>query len=147
MLARSTRVMRAIGYIASVTAVAETGTTLHVNNLVKQGVPAWSDNYAITKEGGAKKLDAVYEFINYTESLEWQARFVASSGNSGTLDYAQATSPEAQEAGLTEEKLNGTLIPFTQEGDAFFEKMLFFQPVEDLDRRVNLWNEFKLGLG
>jgi spermidine/putrescine-binding protein len=139
-----------IGYlnnIASVTAVAETGTTLHVNNLVKQGVPAWSDNYAITKEGGAKKLDAVYEFINYTESLEWQARFVASSGNSGTLDYAQATSPEAQEAGLTEEKLNGTLIPFTQEGDAFFEKMLFFQPVEDLDRRVNLWNEFKLGLG
>ena len=139
-----------IGYlnnVASVGTVAQAGKTLHVNNLVKQGVPAWSDNYAITKEGGGKELDAVYKFINYTESQKWQARFVAASGNSGTLDYGQATSADAVAAGLTEDKLNATLIPFTQQGDAFFSKMLFFQPVESLDKRVSVWNEFKLGLG
>ena len=72
---------------------------------------------------------------------------MAASGNSGTLDYGQATSADAVAAGLTEDKLNATLIPFTQQGDAFFSKMLFFQPVESLDKRVSVWNEFKLGLG
>jgi len=139
-----------IGYlnnIASAGAVAEAGKTLHVNNLVRQGVPAWSDSYAITKAGGAEKLDAVYEFINYTMTPQWQARFVAASGNSGILDYDQATTAEAQEQGLTQEKLDATLIPSTRDGDAFFSKMLFFQPVEDQDKRIELWNEFKLGLG
>lgn len=138
-----------IGYlnnIASQGAVAKAGKKLEVNNLVKQGVPAWSDNYAITREGGGKKLDAVYKFINYTESTAWQARFVAASGNNGTLDFEQATSPEAQSAGLTKDKLDATLIPSTQQGDAFFSKMLFFKPVEDQSKRVELWNEFKLGL-
>jgi spermidine/putrescine-binding protein len=139
-----------IGYlnnIASVGAVAEAGETLKVNNVVRQGVPAWSDNYAITKEGGAKKLDSVYKFINYTMTEDWQARFVANSGNSGILDYDQATTPEAKKQGLTKEKLDATLIPSTRDGDAFFSKMLFFQPVEDQDKRIELWNEFKLGLG
>jgi spermidine/putrescine-binding protein len=128
------------------TALAKKGIKLDVNHLVKQGVPAWSDNYAITKDGGAKKLDAVYKFINYTESVPWQARFIAQSTNSGTLDYAQATSPQAVKAGLTKDKLAPTLIPATRAGDAFFSKMLFFQPVEDLQKRLDAWNEFKLGL-
>jgi spermidine/putrescine-binding protein len=139
-----------IGYlnnIASAGAVADAGQKLEVNNIVEQGVPAWSDNYSITKEGGAKKLDAAYEFINYTMTLPWQARFVANSGNNGILDYDQATSQEAQDAGLTQDVVDATLLPSTRDGDAFFSKMLFFQPVEDLDRRVELWNEFKLGLG
>ena len=37
-------------------------------------------------------------------------------------------------------------IPATRAGDAFFSKMLFFQPVEDLQKRLDAWNEFKLGL-
>jgi spermidine/putrescine-binding protein len=127
-------------------ALAKKGIKLEVNHLVKQGVPAWSDNYAITKAGGAKKLDAVYKFINYSESLPWQARFIATSSNSGTLDYAQATSPAAVKAGLTKTKLAPTLIPATRDGQAFFSKMLFFQPVEDLQKRLDAWNEFKLGL-
>ena len=138
-----------IGYlnnIASQTALKKKGINMQVNNLVKQGVPAWSDNYAITKEGGGKKLDAVYKFIDYTESLPWQARFIANSGNSGTLTYEQATTPDAQKAGLTKDKLAPTLIPATRDGDAFFSKMLFFQSVEDLQKRLNAWNEFKLGL-
>jgi spermidine/putrescine-binding protein len=133
--------------VASATALGDEGIELKVNNTVKQGVPAWSDNYAITKEGGGSKLDAVYRFINASLELPWQARFVAASGNSGTLNYEQATSKEAKEAGLTAKDLEATLIPATREGDAFFSKMRFYQPVEDLERRLEVWNEFKLGIG
>ncbi len=133
--------------IASSKAIAATGKTLHVNNIIKQGVPAWSDNYSIVKEGGSKKLDAAYEFINYTQTLEWQAKFIAASGNSGILDYQQATSAEAESAGLTAEALNATLIPATKDGEAFFSKMVFGQTPEDPAKRVEIWNEFKLGLG
>jgi spermidine/putrescine-binding protein len=139
----------AIGYlnnVASQTALAKQGHQLMVNNEVKQGVPAWSDNYAITKQGGASKLDAVYKFIDYTEGIAWQARFIAASGNSGTLDYSQATSADAVKAGLTTDKLAATLIPATKAGQAFFSKMLFFQPVENLQKRLDAWNSFKLGL-
>ena len=125
----------------------EQGVTLEVNNAPKQGMPAWSDNYAITKEGGGSKLPAIYKFMDYTLTPEWQARFIADSANSGTLDYEQATSKVATEQGLTAKKLEGTLIPATKQGDAFFSKMKFYQPVEDLQRRLEVWNEFKLGLG
>jgi spermidine/putrescine-binding protein len=133
--------------VASATALKKDRHELIVNNTVSQGVPAWSDNYAITKEGGGKKLDAVYKFINASLDPKWQARFIADSGNSGTLNYDQATTPEAQSEGLTKEALAGTLIPATREGDKFFSKMLFYQPVEDLQARLDAWNEFKLGLG
>lgn len=138
-----------IGYlniISEVAALKKEGKTLEVNNEVKQGVPAWTDNYAITKQGGAKKLDSVYKFINYTETVPWQARFIASGGNSGSLSLPQASSPDAVTAGLTPELLNTTLIPATATGDAFFSKLRFFQPVEDLNKRVDMWNEFKLGI-
>ena len=139
-----------IGYlnnIASVALLKADGVTLNVNNTVEKGVPAWSDNYAITSSAAANKADCAYKLINYTMSLPWQARFIANTGNSGILAYAQATSADAMAAGLTAEKLGGTLIPATQEGDAFFKSMLFFQPVEDMQKRIDLWNEFKLGLG
>ena len=109
-------------------------------------MPAWSDNYSIVKHDN-QKLDAAYEFINYTETPEWQAKFIAASGNSGTLDYKQASSPEAKSAGLTEDALGGTLIPFTKDGDTFFSKMKFGQTPENAGKRVEIWNEFKLGLG
>lgn len=137
-----------IGYlnnIASVAALKQDGKELLVNNEVKQGVPAWSDNYAIT-HAGAAKADSVYKFINYTLTVPWQARFVAASGNSGALSLAQAQSPEAVDAGLTQEALDATLIPATASGDAFFDSLKFFQPVEDLNKRVELWNQFKLGI-
>lgn len=138
-----------IGYlnnIASVGAVAKKGKELKVSNTVTQGIPAWSDNYAITKAGAAKG-DAAYTFINYTLTMPWQARFIQNSGNDGVLTYEQATSAEAQQAGLTKEAIDGTLIPATQQGDAFWKAMLFFQTVNDLDKRIALWNEFKLGIG
>jgi spermidine/putrescine-binding protein len=139
-----------IGYVnnvASVVALKKAGHTLAINNLVKQGTPAWSDNMAITRAGGGKKLDAVYAFINESLSIPWQARFIATSGNSGTLNYEQATSAEARHAGLKKAQLAATLIPATREGKAFFEKMIFFQSVENLQKRLDLWNKFKLGIG
>jgi hypothetical protein len=63
------------------------------------------------------------------------------------LNYEQATTPEAKAQGLTPAKLKRSLIPATKQGQAFFSKMLFFQPVEDLEKRLTVWNEFKLGLG
>ena len=138
-----------LGYLnnaLSIVTADEAGKTLAANHLVKQGTPAWSDNYAITKEGGANKLDAIYTFMDYTLTLPWQARFVAASGNNGVLDYDQATSAEAEDAGLTSEKLDVTLIPQTQSGEEFFSAMVFFQAVEDLERRIETWNEFKLGI-
>ncbi len=135
-----------LNIISIAAALKQEGTTLDVNNLVKQGVPAWSDNLAITKEGGGGNLDAVYKFINASLDQKWQARFIATTANSGTLNYEQATSKEAKSAGLTPAKLEETLIPETRLGEAFFSKQLFFQPVEDLQKRLNLWNEFKLGI-
>ncbi|MFN8215515.1 MAG: extracellular solute-binding protein [Solirubrobacterales bacterium] len=136
-----------LNIIAIQSTLHKEGKELEVNHLVKGGVPAWSDNYAITKAGGGNKLAAIYKFINYTEEPAWQARFIGSTANSGTLNYEQATSPEAKQQGLTPEKLEETLIPATKLGDAFWKEMKFFQPVEDLERRLNVWNEFKLGLG
>ncbi|MBI5340950.1 putative spermidine/putrescine transport system substrate-binding protein/spermidine/putrescine transport system substrate-binding protein [Mycobacterium sp. BK558] len=137
-----------IGYlniISEVGMLAKDGKKLEVNHEVKQGVPAWSDNYAITK-AGADKADSVYKFINYTTAVPWQARFIAASQNSGTLSLEQAQSEEAVMAGLTKDALAQTLIPATASGDAFFSKMRFYQPVEDLNKRVDLWNQFKLGI-
>ena len=137
-----------IGYlnnIAAATALRKQGKAVEVNHQVKQGVPAWSDNYSITK-AGAKKSDAVYKFINYTMTIPWQARFIAFSGNSGNLSLDQAKTPEAVAAGLNQEALDATLIPATADGDAFFKGMKFFQTVDDLNKRVDMWNQFKLGI-
>jgi spermidine/putrescine-binding protein len=138
-------VIGVLNNIASAAQMKKDGKTLLVNNEVKQGVPAWTDNYAITK-GGANKLDAVYKFINYTMSVPWQARFVAFSGNSGNISLEQAKSPEAVNADLTQEALDSTLIPATASGDKLFSKLKIFQPVENLDKRIDLWNQFKLGI-
>lgn len=139
-----------IGYInivqVQVDATAQ-GIPLLVNHLVDPGTPAWTDNYAITKEGGANKLDAVYQFINDTLTIPWMARLTAVTGNSGVLSYDQATSEEAVAAGLTEEKLAVSLLPATQAGDEFFSRMVVYKAVEDLDRRIQTWDEFKLGIG
>jgi spermidine/putrescine-binding protein len=134
-----------IGYINHDLVILEAnkkGVPIEANHTVHQGVPAWSDNATLTKEGGATKEDAVYEFINASTAVPWQARLVKTTGNSGTLSYDQAI-----DEGVTEEELEPTLIPQTRQGDAFFDVLLFFQAPEDLDRRLEVWNEFKLGIG
>ncbi len=122
--------------------VNNAGVPFEASHTISQGVPAWSDNATITTQSGADKLDCVYDFINAGIEPEWQARFTRETGGTGTLSYEQAIAQ-----GLTDEELEVTLIPQTQLGDAFFKSMVFFKQVEDLDRRLEIWNEFKLGLG
>jgi spermidine/putrescine-binding protein len=138
-----------LGYINIAQVAVEAnqhGVPVKMNHLVKQGVPAWSDNYAITKAAGAKKLDVIHEFMNYTYSLPYQARFAAVTGNNGVLTYDRATSTDAKAVGLNQKKLGFTMIPLTRLGKPFFEKMIFFQDVENLQKRLDLWNQFKLGI-
>jgi len=125
--------------------VNKAGVPFAANHVMKQGTPAWSDNASITTHGGAKKLDAVYKFINYELSIPWQARFVAASGNDGTLSYAQAVSPQAKAAGLRAKQLGVTLIPQTR-NKAFFPSLVFYQSTNVLQQELNIWNEFKLGI-
>ena len=114
--------------------------------IAKEGSPTWSDNYVITKQGGANKLDLAYDFIDYTLSVPWQARFIATSANNGVLSEEVATSQEAQDAGLTEEALNATLIPMSSESD-FYPQLSLLRRVPNLEEWLDTWNEFKLGLG
>lgn len=111
----------------------------------KEGAAAWSDNYAITKAGEAKS-DLVYDFIDYTLSVPWQARLAAVSSNTSVLSLDEATSPEAVKAGLDKEALDRTLLPFTADGAAFFDQLTLLRQVPNLDEWLDLWNQFKTGL-
>lgn len=138
-----------IGYVNIPQVVVETnakGVPLEVNHAVKQGTPAWSDNAALTK-AGAEKADIVYPFVNATMQVPWQARFSATTGNSGILSYEEATSPAAKKAGLDAKALDYTLIPQARSGPEFFDSLVFYETVEDIQRRLDIWNEFKLGIG
>jgi spermidine/putrescine-binding protein len=126
--------------------VNKAGVPFKANHVMKQGTPAWSDNASITKAGGGKKLDAVYQFINYELSIPWQARFVAASGNDGVLSYSQAVSKQAKAHGLSAKKLGVTLIPQTRD-PKFFPSLVFYQSTNVLQQELNIWNEFKLGIG
>jgi spermidine/putrescine-binding protein len=143
-IARGEASMAYLNLVVTVGAVEKAGKTLHVNNIIKQGVPAWSDNYSIIKHDNPK-LDAIYKFINYTQTVSWQAEFIKRTGSAGILDYSQATSPEAKAAGLTPEALKASLIPATRDGDTFFSKMIFGKTPENQEKRLQMWNEFKIG--
>lgn len=110
-----------------------------------EGAAAWSDNYAMTK-AGEEKAALCYDFINYTLSVPWQARFSAESSNTGVLTLQAAESPEAVKAGMTKQKLESTLLPYTAGGPEFFEKLKLLKRVPNLEEWLNLWNEFKIGL-
>jgi spermidine/putrescine transport system substrate-binding protein len=114
--------------------------------LPKEGSPAWSDNYCITKAAGANKQDLCYDFINYTLSVPWQARFIERSGHQGILSYEEANSPEARKAGLTKAGVSVTLLPETLKGAEFFDKLHLLRAMPNLEEFLNTWNEFKVGL-
>jgi len=50
----------------------------------------------------------------------------------------------ARDAGLTEDELKVTNILDSDAPD-FWEKLVVYQKPEDLDRRLQLWNDFKAG--
>jgi len=128
----------------------EEGKNLVVKNEAEPGTAVWVDNYSITKDGGASspaKLAAAYEFINFTLTVPWQARMVAETGQSGMLNYQQATSSAAKAQHLTQAEIAETLIPDTEKGAAFYTKLHLLQEYRDLERMLELWNEFTSGVG
>lgn len=111
----------------------------------KEGAAAWSDNYVLTK-AGEKKAALAYDFIDYTMSVPWQARFAAATSNTSILTLDAAKSQEAVSAGLDEKALNTTLLPYTAEGASFFERIKLLKRVPNVDEWLSAWNEFKSGL-
>ncbi|WP_336331448.1 extracellular solute-binding protein [Pseudomonas putida] len=102
----------------------------------KEGTITWIDNAVLTPKGDRP---AAYRFINDGLALMWQKRFIESSMNNGVLD-----STKAHAAGLTTELTHKTNIA-DQDTPGFWEKLVFFQAPESLERRVDLWNDFKAG--
>lgn len=101
-----------------------------------EGTPTWIDNAVITPKGNRQE---VYDFINSNLTKQWQARFIAESANNGIL-----TAEAAKEAGVPDEALVKTNV-VDQATDGFWDKMVVFQPPEDIDRRLQIWNDFKAG--
>lgn len=102
----------------------------------KNGALGWIDNMAITPRGNK---EASYRFINDMLSAKWQSRFITSASTNGVLTLA-----EAREAGVTEATLSQTTIP-AQDTPGFTSNLLAFDAPEDIDRRVQMWNDFKAG--
>ncbi len=104
--------------------------------LPKEGTPSWIEGTYVTPQG---QRDIVYKFLNDTMSLEWQVRFMKFSGSNGVL-----TAADARKAGLTEEELKDTNI-LDADDPAFKSNLVFFRDPEDVERRVQIWNDFLAG--
>lgn len=102
-----------------------------------EGALGWIDNMAITPKG---QRDAAYQFINDMLTPEWQARFVSNSSTNGVLSLEAA-----QAAGITPDALAKTTIP-DQVKEGFWEKLSVFAAPEDIERRLQIWNDFKAGI-
>ena len=127
-----------IGYcqnVAVVNSLQQKGKNF-AYSLPKEGTPTWIDCTAISKKGDR---DIVYKFISDNLSPQWQARFIKTSTNNGILDEKTA-----QSQGLDEALLKQTNIIDSADA-SFWQKLVIFQKPEDLDRRLQIWNDFKAG--
>jgi spermidine/putrescine transport system substrate-binding protein len=127
-----------IGYcqnVAVVTSLQGKGKNFKYT-LPKEGTPTWIDCAGVSKKGNRP---IVYKFLNDNLSPEWQARFITSSTNNGVLN-----AETARKAGVTEEVMKVTNL-LDAEDPAFWNKLVVFQKNEDLDRRIQIWNDFKAG--
>jgi spermidine/putrescine transport system substrate-binding protein len=104
--------------------------------LPKEGTPTWIDCASVSKQGDRP---IVYKFLNDNLSAAWQSRFIKASSNNGVL-----SSEMARKAGLSEELLKVTNI-LDSEDPNFWKKLVIFQKPENLDRRLQIWNDFKAG--
>lgn len=102
----------------------------------KEGTPTWIDNAVLTTRGAR---DEVYQFISDNLAPEWQARFINFSYNNGVL-----TADMARKAGMSEDILKKTNI-IDQDDANFWPRMSILQAPENIDRRLEIWNDFKAG--
>lgn len=104
----------------------------------KQGTPFWLDNYFFSKEAASNP--DVYNFVNYTLKAPWQCNFANETNQNGILSkpVAKKCFKPAVWAGA-----GGNLV--SRMSPAVMKKMVLFQPTENFDKRLALWNEFKAG--
>ncbi len=102
----------------------------------KEGTPTWIDNAVISKKGDRP---AVYKFLNDNLTIPWQSRFITSSLNNGVL-----TEAGARKGAIAEDILKKTNI-IDQSQAGFWDKMVVYMFPENIDRRVQMWNDFKAG--
>jgi spermidine/putrescine transport system substrate-binding protein len=70
---------------------------------------------------------------------EWQGRFISFSFNNGVL-----TSANAAKAGIAADVLKKTNI-LDQDDPNFWPRMSMFKAPENIDKRLEIWNDFKAG--
>jgi spermidine/putrescine transport system substrate-binding protein len=102
----------------------------------KEGTPTWIDNAVLTPQGSRPEA---YTFINAGLDAKWQARFITSSGNNGIL-----SADEAKAQNISEDILKNTNV-LDQAKPGFWDQMSIFQPPENIDKRLEIWNDFKAG--
>ncbi|GLK68305.1 extracellular solute-binding protein [Hansschlegelia plantiphila] len=127
-----------IGYCQNVAVVASLNAKgkNFKYSLPKEGTPTWIDCAGVSKKGDRP---IVYKFLNDNLSPEWQARFIKASSNNGVL-----SADAARSAGVPEETMKVTNL-LDAEDASFWEKLVVYQKNEDLDRRLQIWNDFKAG--
>lgn len=104
----------------------------------KQGTPFWLDNYFFSKKAASNP--DVLKFVNYTLQPKWQCNFSNETNQNGILSRSVAKKcfkPAVWKGA------GGNLV--SRMSPEIMKKMVLFQPVEDFDKRLELWNEFKTG--
>jgi spermidine/putrescine-binding protein len=101
----------------------------------EEGTPFWIDSSMMMK--GANRQE-VYDFINYTLEVPWQAKFIEATGSAGVISYDDAATV------VPEDVLAKSEIVNLQDSN-FWEAMKPMVAPNRMDERVALWNEFKAG--
>jgi spermidine/putrescine transport system substrate-binding protein len=101
----------------------------------EEGTPFWIDGAEILKGGNRQE---VYDFINATMDVPWQAEFIASSGNAGIISY------DAAKANVPADVLDKTEVKNLVNPN-FWDAMSPMVTPNRMDDRLSIWNEFKAG--
>lgn len=127
-----------IGYCQNITEVTQLNThgKKFAYTFPKEGTPQWQDNSILSTSGQRQE---VYDFIDATMTLNWQARFIEASTNNGIL-----SAEEAKAAKVPAAVLKSTNI-LDQQDPSFWSKMNGLQAPESVAKRLDVWNEFKAG--
>lgn len=105
-----------------------------------EGVPYWLDNYFFSPNGAQD--EDVYKFVDYTLTSDWQCRFSNETFQNGVTSQEEAKKcfdPDVYNGA------GGNLV--AQLTPELSSKFVLLQAPDDLDQRLELWNQFKTGAG
>lgn len=126
-----------VGYCQNIAVVSELNADgeKFAYGFPQEGTPFWVDSSMMMT--GANRQE-VYDFINYTLDIPWQAQFIEATGSAGIISYEDAATL------VPEDVLAKSEIVNLQDPD-FWELMKPMVTPNRMDERVALWNEFKAG--